>query len=356
MINNMNRPWFDRNETLQIKGIALIFMFVHHFFTIPSWYVSGISYVHLAGAAALCQQPFKLCVCLFAFLNGYLYRYSSDRSLTGLFRKAWRFLVPYWLVTIVLIGIAAGLHRYVLTPENVLLELFGMREDVMIFCWYVYFYLIILMILPGMDRLLEKRSLPVSAVTGVILPAAAMILGMSWLDPESSLWVVLDHLRAWLPAVMSGWIFARYSLFEKAEKGFGHLSVILQGVLCLVMMITAFSGRYFLPALDCGPLALRTINLSGAFNMDVIYAPLFIFALITLTRMIRIPWKPLEIIGKYSMYMWYLHCLFFNCCKPITQIWLFFPRHPLLVLLWGLLITLIPSLPLHLLMQKTIKH
>ena len=352
MINNMNRPWFDRNETLQIKGVALIFMFVHHFFTVPIWYVSGISYDYMAGAAALCQQPTKICVCLFAFLNGYLYRYSSDKSLRGSVCKAWRFLVPFWLVTAAMIIFAVSLNRYVMTPENVLLELFGMREDVMIFCWYVYFYLIILFLLPGMDRLLEKRSLPVSIAAGMFLPAAMMILVISWLNPESTLWEVLDHLRTWLPAVMSGWIFARYSLFEKMEKGFSRLPVILQGFLCLVMMTAAFFGRWFLPALDCGPLALHTVNLSGAFNMDVIYAPLFIFALITSARMVRLPWKPLEIIGKYSMYMWYLHCLFFNCTKPVTQIWLFFPRNPVLVLLWGLLMTLGVSVILDTLVKK----
>ena len=352
----MNGPWFNRNETALIKGIALIFMFVHHFFTIPIWYVSGISYEHLAGVAALCQQPFKLCVCLFAILNGYLYRYSSDKSLPGSLRRAWRFLVPYWLITATMIIAAVAMNRYVPEPKNVLMELFGLREDVMIFCWYVYFYLIILFILSVMDKLLDQANILVATTVGMILPAVLIILIMFRLRAESTVWVVLDHLRAWLPAVMSGWIFARYSLFEKAEQGFARMPGAVRAVVCLFLMIIAFFGRKFLPALNCGPLTLYTVNLYGAFNLDVLYAPAFIFGLITVTRMIRIPWKPLEIIGKYSMYMWYLHCLFFNCCKPVTQIWLFFPRNPVLVLLWGLLITLLPSVVLHMLVQKIIKR
>ena len=351
----MNRPWFNRNETALIKGIALIFMFVHHFFTIPSWYVSGISYEHLAGAAALCQQPFKLCVCLFAFLTGYLYRYSSNRSLPGSLRKTWRFLVPYWLVTALMILAAVAMNRYVPAPKNILMELFGLREDVMIFCWYVYFHLLILFILPVMDKLLDRANLPVAIIAGMILPAVLIILIMFQLNEKSTVWVVLDHLRAWLPAVMSGWIFSRYSLFEKAGEGFAKMPGAVRAVVCLCLMIIAFFGRKFLPALNCGPLTLQTINLNGAFNLDIIYAPAFIFGLITVARMVRIPWKPLEIIGKYSMYMWYLHCLFFNCCKPVTQIWLFFPRNPVLVLLWGLFITLIVSVPLDILVKNVFR-
>ena len=41
-----------------------------------------------------------------------------------------------------------------------------------------------------------------------------------------------------------------------------------------------------------------------------------------------------------------------DCTKPVTQIWLFFPRNPVLVLLWGLLMTLGVSVILDTLVKK----
>ena len=43
-------------------------------------------------------------------------------------------------------------------------------------------------------------------------------------------------------------------------------------------------------------------------------------------------------IGKYSMYMWYLHCIFFNNAQDFFKPILYAPRFPVLVLLWGLVL------------------
>lgn len=67
----MKTSYLDRPISDAIKGIALIFMFIHHFFTFPEWYVSGISYPELSLFARLFCWPLKICVSVFAFLTGY---------------------------------------------------------------------------------------------------------------------------------------------------------------------------------------------------------------------------------------------------------------------------------------------
>ena len=56
-----------------IKGMAIVLMFVHHFFCFPTWYVDGISYPKLTGFAEFFRFPTKICVSIFAFLTGYAY-------------------------------------------------------------------------------------------------------------------------------------------------------------------------------------------------------------------------------------------------------------------------------------------
>ena len=65
-MNNNNLPYFDRNTTNIIKGIALIMMFIHHFYTIPGWWVEGISYPLIEKFTLYFCMPSKLCVSTFA--------------------------------------------------------------------------------------------------------------------------------------------------------------------------------------------------------------------------------------------------------------------------------------------------
>ena len=37
----------DRHITTAMKGVALLLMFVHHFFTFPEWYIDGIGYANM---------------------------------------------------------------------------------------------------------------------------------------------------------------------------------------------------------------------------------------------------------------------------------------------------------------------
>ena len=60
-----------KREGLIIKGIALIMMFFHHFFTFTEFYIDVISYPMLEQVFVFLQQPFKICVSVFAFLTGF---------------------------------------------------------------------------------------------------------------------------------------------------------------------------------------------------------------------------------------------------------------------------------------------
>lgn len=40
----MKNSYFSRETTGALKGIALILMFVHHFFTFPGWITCGVEY------------------------------------------------------------------------------------------------------------------------------------------------------------------------------------------------------------------------------------------------------------------------------------------------------------------------
>lgn len=65
--------------------------------------------------------------------------------------------------------------------------------------------------------------------------------------------------------------------------------------------------------------------------------PLFVYGLIEITKRIyrKVLKYVLNTVG-YSMLMWFIHGIFFNCSKEIFQKVLYLPKNPVLVLMWGL--------------------
>lgn len=360
----MKTPYLDRRTTAAIKGIALILMFVHHFFTFPEYYISGISYPTLEPLVRFLQTPTRLCVGIFAFLTGYFYHFSREQSLRYSLRKIRDFLISYWIVYAILLLLALALGCWKFSAGSFVRGLVGLDNTLMIFCWYVYFYILAMLILPVLIKLSTDKltgdgvvllALPVLAVTG-IMEIVRVELGM-----ESGAMVkILAAVREWLPVVISGYLCAKYALFEGYFDGMlQHVRIgWTRTILCLILCSAAFFGRLMCPRLSLGSIQIAGSWIDLVFSMDILYAPLFVYGLSTVLRSVDVSVirRPLEAVGRRSMLMWFLHCVFFNCSKEYTQPVLYFLKNPLLVLLFGLAICYLTAVLIDLPLKKLLKR
>lgn len=333
--------YFTRQETEALKGIALIFMFVHHFFTFPSWWGNTVSYPVWAALAPYLCMPFKSCVSMYAFLTGYLYWHASAKNYRYSIRKSTDILISYWLAFALLGGVAVLSCGFRPDGMSLLRELFGIQRQVMAFCWYIYFYLFVMLVLPVLGgRVSDSGTLLV--LLGMILPA---ILGEKLPEQLTDPYhlEMTAGIAYYLPVVTAGLLAARFDLLGRAEA---RVNAVLRHkglrvCLWLALGSLAFMGRYLVPELtgrftvhlvrDYYPWSLR-------LNLDVLYAPLLVLSLTQLLR--ELPLPPLEkllgMIGRHSMSMWFVSCLFFAERTAETfRSWLYWPRYSLLVLLWG---------------------
>ena len=335
----MKNSYFSRETTGALKGIALILMFVHHFFTFPGWITCGVEYPWIQEFTNQFCAPTDICVCLFAFLTGYLFFFSPGTLRYGL-RKITDFLLSYWLVAVPMIAAAALLGCFTLSRNGVLAELLGVRNQVMSFCWYVYFYCIIMVLLTLLTRR-ESSSPVLDALFLLIVPT---VLLSAWEPrefrdiPHAVAW----NLRQWYPCVAVGWLFAKYSLFEKWFDGFWGATeksgIVQQVFLPVVLLWIAFRGRYYISYLVAGDVTFRGSDYPVRLTTDILNAPIFLFAGAKLLNLHpgNLATRVLRKIGDKSMLMWFFHCLFFNCMESYTQWLLYLPRNPILVLVWGL--------------------
>lgn len=337
----MRDSYFDRKTSSALKGIALILMFVHHFFTFPEWITCGVEYPWQQAFADQLCAPTDICVSLFAFLTGYFYVFSRGTIRYSL-RKITDFLISYWMAAIPMIALAAWSGCYTLSKSGVVCELLGLNSTVMSFCWYVYFFCIIMLALPLLTRR-DSHSPVMDVLLLLVLPTAALNIWYA-LESRPLVGAVVWNLRQWWPCVAVGYLFGKYGLFEKWLDTFlqrGEKSgFAVRVVLPALMVWAAFRGRYYIGALNFGSVTFRSGDYTLMLTSDILNAPLFLYGAANLLMLCPngFLFRILEKIGEHSMLMWFYHCIFFNCCRQFTQIVLYFPKNPVLVLLNGLIL------------------
>ena len=94
------RSFIERDETNIIKGIAIIFMFIHHFFTIPYYLIDSVAEIYRNNNFSFFYSSFRLCVPIFAFLTGFFYHFANKKVLRYSIKKATDLWITYFVVFI----------------------------------------------------------------------------------------------------------------------------------------------------------------------------------------------------------------------------------------------------------------
>lgn len=325
---NKENNFLSKESTSFIKGVALVFMFIHHFFTLSKdVYIEQVRFLYNEGFAKNFCAPFKICVPIFAFITGYVYFYCKNKDVKYSIKKATNLWISYVAVLIVLLVPLVLLNLYSFTPVDFVLDLLALTRTIVSFNWYVAFYIISIFLLPVLSIAIEKK--PLLAVLLSITISFLIWKMIPGLIPEM-LWFLrqLPDDMQWFPCIVSGYAFARFNLFTEAKSTLSSHNPFIVFFFYIIMMLIPFVTRNYIP------------------EFDFITVPLFIFGLSSVYEMIRhkIIVKPISIIGKHSMYMWFFHCGFFNALKSYTQPVLYFPENPVLILSLGLLFCIIPSI------------
>ena len=348
-LNDGIKRQFDKKTTNIIKGMMLIFMFILHFFTEPEQYVSGISYPQLASFSVRFKKPFDICVPVFAFLTGYFYHYCLKKDYKYSLKKVKQIMIPYWMVFFVLLLIGIITNTYVFKISTFILEMFALYRPVMWFCWYVAFYVVSMMLLPLSTKF--SNNILTAVVCGMILPyGIGVCLNHFWEIPIIVSRLISD-VSTFYPVISMGYICAKFHIFEMIDYYICHQKrnmIVWGGV--TVTSIILFIGQFYITQDALNNLCHGMVSLF----LYYLSIPLFVFCLIIIINCWKIKsglWILGE-IGKKSMYMWFVHSIFFNCSKEVFQRKLYWPNNPVLVDLWGLLICWCAALGIDTLYRK----
>lgn len=350
---NIIKPFFDKNTTNIIKGVALIMMLLHHLFTFPEYWIEGINYPLLAETAGFFQNQLKICVPIFCFLTGYFYYFCKTKNYRYSLKKITDFLINYWLLFLVFGLIAFFVAGYKYDITSIALEAFGIIRPTMYFCWYVYFYCIAMLLMPLVSKIMGKRLYLDIFIAIALVPYPFNHLA-NFFDSSSYIYEIFKSVSGWIPVLLIGYVFARYSLFAKLDEKISKIVVSkpVDAILSFIIVIIIPILRWYEPVAALFFQKIPQVNI----NLDVVYVPFFVFGIFRLSRIITEKHVVFVVskIGEQSLLMWFTSCLFFGNAKEYFQPIIYFPKNPVLVTIWGLILTYLMAIAFDFVIKKIV--
>lgn len=304
---------FSKEDTLAVKGIAILLMFYHHCFlkmerfenyTISSLIFSDAQIVYLA-------QFCKICVGMFVFLSAYGMTFSyrkksleydlSRKECTAItMRRYLKMMSGYWFIFVLVQifaffydrerilykysgGLWAGGGKFFLDMIG-LSDLFGTSKFIPTW-WYMSLAIVLIFVMPFLLRGYAK-------IGGLMVPLAVLLPRALHLQWDKS-----DLLR-WMLCIILGIWFADRNIFERimewklSQKKAVRVGIFLLSVIGLLVCIKvrqSVFGEEFLDIMD---------------GVVPAYVIVFCYLYIIQIKYLR---QVLMFLGKHSMNMFLTH-------------------------------------------------
>lgn len=323
--------YFGKRESTLITGIAIVLMFIHHFFGFADWLLENVEWRPVAKigdrSIEFCVAKMGwFCVHIFAFISGYVMWKQQDdyTSFRPIFLRAAKFLVCYWIICALFWVYAAAVGDVLPSLPKMIKNLFGFAlsvrsNDVCVsFAWYVRYYICLLALAPLLLFLFSK---------GIRCDSVALMLVFFFSSLYGPHPLYISTLWPLFCSAM-GILSAKYAVFERIRRGCGRT---LPWWISAAGIVVVVYCRYEL---------LKTSFLCRGM-VDPVLVIFFIYFFIELFNGLRSAGleKVVAFMGTYSMNLWFIHSIFFTGQRFLQPL-LYAPRYSILVLLWGLVMCL----------------
>lgn len=314
---------FGKDKTAIIKGFAIVFMILLHVFGGSGWYEGDIPMNHNEGLIRF-MHSFQICVGIFVFMIGYGYAFAKQKDWWYSLKHVKSLLTSYWAV-LFLFALPAG-YMSVGGGRNLLLNMFGIDETLTWVSWFVYLYLWAMVVMPLAGRLVDRK--PYIWVVLLTLLSFVAQTAIWYFVPGFNnhlWWHALMVCVGWTPTILLGYLCARKGLFQKVRLS-NHWSVPVVAILVVALILYL---KMVLPGIKI-------------FNFDTIYAPVIILCIVTVFSQYEMPWfkKVMAELGDKSVYMWFVHALFFCAAtRPVYHQFVIFTDNLWLVALWTIVLS-----------------
>lgn len=260
---------FSRDKTQILKGIALILMFIHHTSTPAYWAEEGTTLFCYFQNQVLVT---KMCVWIFAFLVGYGFYCSKNKTLKYSLKRILLLIVPFWVMLFCMFVPAAYVSGELTDVLNggeyccrVVLQYVWFRGDAQ----QVGFYCFSILLMPALHKFFQKFQCFgwLVAIIGFYILAAGIhsILGWETMPIVHMMFITCTLI----PLIIVGYMCAMWNVQGKIPtwfEGREHIPLTLLTI-AAVLVINALKIQtagfciqllYFVVALVVSKVLQRT--------------------------------------------------------------------------------------------------
>lgn len=319
---------FGKDKTAIIKGFAIIFMILLHVFGGAGWYDDDIPMNHNEGLIKF-MHSFQICVGIFVFMIGYGYAFAKKKDFRYSFIHIKKLLSTYWVILFCL-ALPAG-WRLLCNSEigggkELIYNMFGVKESLSWVSWFVYLYIWAMIIMPFAGRIIDKIPY-FGTILMVLACELAKVLIWYFVPGFNShlYWHALYVCFSWTPTILLGYLFAK-------EKVFQRIRIPNHRIVPMASLAAIFICLYL-------KMVLPGIKI---INFDIIYAPVIILCILLLFSQYNMKWpsKVMQELGDKSVYMWFIHALFFTAAtRPVYHHFVMISENLWIVALWTIVIS-----------------
>lgn len=323
---------FGKDKTTIIKGFAIVFMILLHVFGGVGWYENDIPMNHNEELIRF-MHSFQICVGIFVFMIGYGYAFSKNKDFAYTIKHVKQLLTVFWTILFIF-AVPAGLTVLCEADSGarmLLLNMFGIDETLLWVSWFVFLYIWAMIVMPFAGRLIDKKPY----LWVVLLMALSYVAQVSiwyFVDTFNSQagWHAIFVCFSWTPTILLGYLFARKELFQKIKLPNNWLVTVV----AIVIVAITLWAKMVLPGIKI-------------LNFDIIYAPIIILCILIVFSQFRLRWLSIIMseLGEKSVYMWFVHALFFTAAtRPVYHKFVMISENLWIVAIWTILLSFLISL------------
>lgn len=226
--------------------------------------------------------------------------------------------------------------------QDVVLEMFGLKLYVAKFCWYVSFYIVLLVSIPLYVKTLKIKN---ELKWDIIISVAFCVLIRLLADTVNKYdkYDVMSSVALYMPIAIMGYIMTKYNILDRINNKLQRLNdivKILMGIFMIAIVLFIHSTKPFVKGIS-----------SGIVLVPILLLAIAIIRLDCNNRIAVI----IKILGKYSMNIWFLHCLFFSqATREVFQPIAYIIKNSVFVVIWILLICTLTAVPIQKIQEKLI--
>lgn len=211
------------------------------------------------------------------------------------------------------------------------LNMFGLDESLIWVSWFVFLYIWAMIVMPFMGRLIDRRPYLWTLIM-IVLSFAGQFAVWFFIPSYNNhtWWNALFVCLSWTPTILLGYFFARKEWFQKISIP-NHWSV---PIIATALVFVVLWLKMVLPGIKI-------------LNFDIIYAPIIILCILVVFSQYKMKYfsKVMSELGDKSVYMWFVHALFFTAAtRPVYHQFVMVSNNLWFVALWTIVLSYLVSI------------